>query len=120
MVLLFVVVDDDLLEGMADVPELEVLDFSSLPELVPSDWESEEFVFMELCPESLLESASNLVFELLLVVLLLLSLVGVAEEDVEELDAVVDCMDDLAELDLAELSAIIELEDDMAPSSVDS
>ena len=45
-------------------------------------------VFMELCPESLLESASNLVFELLLVVLLLLSLVGVAEEDVEELDAV--------------------------------
>ena len=41
MVLLFVVVDDDLLEGMADVPELE-LDFSSLPELVPSDWESEE------------------------------------------------------------------------------
>ena len=43
---------------------------------------------MELCPESLLESASNLVFELLLVVLLLLSLVGVAEEDVEELDAV--------------------------------
>ena len=42
MVLLFVVVDDDLLEGMADVPELEVLDFSSLPELVPSDWESEE------------------------------------------------------------------------------
>ena len=46
---------------------------------------------MELCPESLLESASNLVFELLLlvVVLLLLSLVGVAEEDVEELDAVI-------------------------------
>ena len=42
MVLLFVVVDDDLLEGMAGVPELEVLDFSSLPELVPSDWESEE------------------------------------------------------------------------------
>ena len=70
-------------------------------------------VFMELCPESLLESSN------LLVELLLLSLVGVADED-EELEAVVDCMDDLAELDLAELSAIIELEDDMAPSSVDS
>ena len=68
---------------------------------------------MELCPESLLESSN------LLVELLLLSLVGVADED-EELEAVVDCMDDLAELDLAELSAIIELEDDMAPSSVDS
>ena len=37
---------------------------------------------MELCPESLLESSN------LLVELLLLSLVGVAEEDVEELDAV--------------------------------
>ena len=33
-----VLFDDDLLEGA--VPE--VLDFSSLPELVPSDWESEE------------------------------------------------------------------------------
>ena len=46
---------------------------------------------MELCPESLLESASNLVFEFgakFELVLLLLSLVGVAEEDVEELDAV--------------------------------
>ena len=58
-----------------------------------------------------------------LVELLLLSLVGVIpDEDVEEdeLEAVVDCIDDLAELDLAELSAIMELEDDMAPSSVDS
>ena len=71
-------------------------------------------VFIELCPESLLESSN-------LVELLLLSLVGVIpDEDEDEFEAVVDCMDDLAELDLAELSAIMELEDDMAPSSVDS
>ena len=59
-------------------------------------------VFMELCPESLLES-SNLLTTLL-----------EFEFDEELLEFELDCMEDRAEDDLAELSAKTELEDDMA------
>ena len=56
-------------------------------------------VFMELCPESLLESSN---------------LLTTFEFDEELLEFELDCMDDRAEDDLAELSAKTELEDDIA------
>ena len=60
-------------------------------------------VFMELCPESLLDSSNLVLFALLF------------EEDADDVDE--DCMEDLADDDFAELSAKTELEDDSAPSS---
>ena len=76
-------------------------------------------VFIELCPESLLDSSNLVLFAIARLGLLefeLFLLLLDADDPAEE-----DCIEDLTELDdFAELSAKTELEDDNAPSSIPS
>ena len=77
-------------------------------------------MFIELCPESLLDSSNLVLFAIarlgLLEFELFLLLLLDADDPAEE-----DCIEDLTELDdFAELSAKTELEDDNAPSSIPS